>query len=629
MEIKRYLLLAGLCSLLFGCSDEPEEVPTQASPTIIQTDPDAETKRLNAWLEQKYLAQMRFTPVEKTFYGIKDEDYGHVNDFSDKGLDETLTWRRQTLSELKANFNYEALSDTGKDSYDLWAYLTERDLAASQFRANEFIFDHVNGLHSALPELLIVQHQVNTVEDMDAYLSRLSASARAIEQLLERAKQAASNDIRPPYFAFDIVTEEAKRLITGKPFEENEEEALLWQDVKSKAGGLLEAGKIDDDKALEILRTARDTLLKKWLPAYQALIEWQIEDRTNASEAASGAGALPDGEVYYTERLTFHTTTDMSANEIHQFGLDNVKRLYQAMERIKLQLGFEGDMQAFFALLRDSKEEPRFYFPNTDEGRQAYLDESAVAIANIKSQLPDYFALLPKTELIVKRVESFREQAGAPQHYVPGALDGNRPGIYYTHLLDMTAMPRYELEVVAYHESIPGHHIQVAIADEMENIPLFRKHVFINAFAEGWGLYAERLAGEMNGTYQDPYAKFSSLELELWRTVRLVTDTGLHAKGWTEQQAIEYLLKNSTASETLAQQEVRRYIVWPGQATSYMVGMLKILELRKKARYALGDAFDIKIFHDIMLRQGTLPFNLLEKKINQWIAQHYCNCPTG
>jgi uncharacterized protein (DUF885 family) len=272
-------------------------------------------------------------------------------------------------------------------------------------------------------------------------------------------------------------------------------------------------------------------------------------------------------------------------------------------------------------MLRDSKDDQRHYYPDTDEGRQAYIDDATSAIENIKAKLATYFGILPKADLEVRRVEPFREQPGAAQHYFPGTPDGSRPGIYYAHLSDMTAMPKGELEVIAYHEGLPGHHMQIAIQQELESVPTFRTQAGFTAYSEGWGLYSELLAKEMEGTYADPYSDFGRLGSEIWRAIRLVLDTGLHAKGWTEEQAVQYFLDNSAITEAQARSEVQRYMVLPGQATSYKIGMLKILELREKAEQALGDKFDIRGFHDAVLGGGAVPLSVLETMVDQWIAR--------
>ena len=339
-------------------------------------------------------------------------------------------------------------------------------------------------------------------------------------------------------------------------------------------------------------------------------------DLANTDEVATGVWKLPDGPAFYAERLAAMTTTAMTADEIHELGLAEVARIHGEMEAIKQQVGFAGTLQEFFVSVRT---DPRFRFPNTDEGREAYLQTSRDFYAAIEARLPDYFGLRPKGGLVVKRVEAFRELPGAPQHYQQGTPDGSRPGTYYVHLIDMSSMPKFDMESVAYHEGIPGHHMQIAIAQELSGVPTFRTQMGFTAYIEGWGLYAERLSKEMGG-FSDPYSDFGRLSAEIWRAIRLVVDTGLHAKGWTEAQAVDYFLANGPTSEGQVRAEVRRYIVMPGQATAYKVGMLKILELRERARAALGERWDIRQFHDAVLGGGALPLSILERRVDEWVA---------
>ena len=579
-----------------------------------------ESQRLNTWLDERYEQQMRFSPLTKTFYGIRDEDYSRVDDFSDAGQDQVLAWRKDTLADLRASFDYAALDADSQDSYDLWVYLNEKAIAADAFRDHHFPFDQMNGFHSLFAQLLISLHQVSSKEDMEAYIARIGGTARALRQLLDQAQRQAQSGVRAPYFAYDIVIQQTRDLITGRPFEQSPDDSPLWADIQAELEALHAAGELSDIELETMAAEAKQALVNAWQPAYEALLAWLEADRVNVPAQASGAGSLPDGAAFYRERLANHTTTELSAAQIHQLGLVNVERIHREMEKVMAQTDFQGTLPEFFDFLRSAKGDPRLYYPNTDAGRQAYLDDSTAAIDNIRKQLPDYFGLKPKADIVVKRVEAFREQPGAAQHYHASSPDGSRPGVYYAHLIDMTTMPRYELEVIAYHEGIPGHHMQIAIANELEGVPEFRKRARVTAFAEGWALYSERLASEMPGTYLDPYSDFGRLNTELWRAVRLVVDTGLHAMGWSEQRAVDYMVANSTTTLGQARSEVRRYIVMPGQATSYMVGMLKILELRERAQRELGEDFDIRAFHDTVLGQGALPLWLLERRVDRWIA---------
>ncbi|MEO0882974.1 MAG: DUF885 domain-containing protein [Pseudomonadota bacterium] len=582
------------------------------------SDP-SETDRINAWLEEQFEEQLAFSPMFQTFLGRKT-NLDKIDDLSIEAEEAQLEWFRASVAEMKASFDYDALDPEAQISYDIWAYQLAQDEAASKFRTNTYVFEQMQAVQSFFPQLLIAFHPATNYDELAAYISRIKETERAIDQLIVRSKANAETGVRPPLFAFEFVLEEANKIITGAPFDDGDP-SDIWADFQRKVQGLLDAETITQEQADGLLADAETALVDNWKPAYERLITWQEEDIVNASAVATGVGALPNGQAYYNERLANQTTTNLTADEIHEIGLAEVARLRSEMEAIKEAEGFEGTLKEYFNYLRDTKDDERLYFPDTDEGRQAYIDEATAAIENIKGKLPEYFGLLPKADLIVKRVEAFREQDGAAQHYFPPTPDGARPGIYYAHLSDMKALPKRELEVIAYHEGLPGHHMQIAIAQELEGIPTFRTQANFTAYTEGWGLYSELLASEIPGTYVDNLSKFGRLGSEIWRAIRLVVDTGLHAKGWTEEEALAYFLENAAAPETQARSEVRRYMVLPGQATSYKIGMLKILDLRTMAEAELGDAFDIRAFHDIVLSGGAMPLDVLEARVDRWVSE--------
>lgn len=576
-----------------------------------------ETTRLNAWFEKKFEEQLAFSPIQQTFLGRKS---GQIDDMSIEAQDRVLAWQRASVAEMQRSFDYTKLTPEAKTSWDVWIYQLRQAEAAVPFRDNAYIFDQMSAIHAFFPQLLIAFHQVDNADDMNAYVNRIRESGRALRQLIEIAKHNAVEGVRPPKFAYGFVIDESTKIITGAPFDDSGTDSAVWADVKSKLDALQKAGTIDAAKASAIQDAARTALTGPFREAYAALIAWQKADMVNAPETSLGVGSLPNGAAYYAERLANQTTTTLSAEEIHAIGLAEVARLRGEMEAIRKKVGFTGDLQAFFKELRDSKDNPRYYYPDTDEGRLAYIADATAAINKIKAVLPKYFGLLPKADLVVKRVEPFREQPGAAQHYFPGTPDGSRPGVYYAHLSDMKAMPKSELEVIAYHEGLPGHHMQISIAQELTSVPTFRRQAGFTAYSEGWGLYSEWLAREMPGTYQDPYSEFGRLGSEMWRAIRLVVDTGLHAKGWSEEQAVQYFMTNSATTEPQARSEVRRYLVLPGQATSYKIGMIRIQEMRRKAEAALGDRFDIRAFHDTVLGGGALPLTVLEARVDRWVA---------
>jgi uncharacterized protein (DUF885 family) len=579
----------------------------------------AESARLNEWLDARFEEELRFSPLFETILGRK-VDYDKIDDESEAADDAQLAWRRATVEELKRTFDYAQLVPEAKTSYDLWVYALERAEKAKPFRRRFYVFSQMDGPQTSLPESLINFHRVDDAADMRAYIARIDGVARAIGQYVERAKLAAAEGVHAPRFADAAVLEQARALVTGAPFD-GDGDAPLWADAKAKIDSLVTAGKIDAAAADELRGTAREALVAKFKPSYDALSAWVAADQPNADEVATGVWKLPDGPAFYAERLAAETTTAMTADEIHALGLLEVERIKAEMDAIRQRVGFTGSLHDFFEFVRA---DPRFYFPNTDEGRAAYLEETRANLAAVKQRLPQFFGLKPKADLVVRRVEPFREQPGAAQFYEQGTPDGSRPGVYYVHLIDMNSMPKPELESIAYHEGIPGHHLQISIAQEITGLPTFRTQASYTAYIEGWGLYAERLGKEMGG-YEDPYSDFGRLGGEIWRAIRLVVDTGLHAKGWTEEQAVAYFLANSPTSEGQVRSEIRRYIVTPGQATAYKIGMLKILELRARAQAALGDRYDIRSFHDTVLGGGALPLEILERRVDDWIAASIAN----
>lgn len=618
LENTRLLLPALLAvALLAGCEpnktvDTPGNAQSAQAGALLQ---ETETARLNQWFDARYEEELQFSPIQLSYLGRKAL-YGQIDDMSEAAEERQLAWQATTVEALKHSFDRTKLSLEGKTSYDVWVYQYEQAKAAAPFKRHSYIFEQMGGAQAQLPQFLINIHRVDDESDMVAYIARIGGLGRAVEQLLVRAKMAAAEGIRPPRFAFEGAIDQSSKVITGKPFTESDQDSALWADSQSKVDALVQAGTIDAAKGDSLKAQANKALKEQFMPAYQALIAWLQADMANTTAEPQGAGSLPNGEAYYKQRLAKTTTTNMSPEEIHQLGLSEVARIRTEMETVKASVGFEGSLQDFFAFVRT---DAKFFYPNTDAGRQGYLDQSKAFLDAITAKLPQYFGLLPKAELVVKRVEAFRERDGGAQHYVSGTPDGSRPGVYYAHLSDMGAYSTTDMETTAYHEGLPGHHMQISIAQERTDIPQFRTQAHFTVYSEGWALYAERLAREM-GAFEDPYKLFGHLTAEMWRAIRLVVDTGLHAKGWSEEQAVQYFLANSAIPETAVRSEVRRYLVWPGQATAYKIGMLKIFELREKAKAELGDKFDIKGFHDTVLGGGALPMPVLERRVGEWVA---------
>ena len=603
---------AAMLTALAACSPAAPAAPSAED--IAKNSAD-----LVAYLDAEYEEELQFSPQEMTAQGRKDR-YGELDDRTEAATDKEMAWRRESVAEMKTKFKPEALSEDARLSYEIWDLELARAEEAAKFRRHRYIFGR-NGAHTGLVNFIINQHRVDEKSDVEAYISRVGAIGATLDVLIERAKLAAADGIRMPGFAHDQTASEVTRVTTGAPFDKGKDSAL-FADGKAKIKTLAEAGKLKPEEAVALTEQLRLAMVDKMKPAYERLSAWVAEDKKNASVTPQGAGSLPNGEAYYNAMLNLMTTTDMTADEIHQLGLSEVARIRGEMEKVKQKAGFKGTLEEFFVFMRTDKQ---FYLPNNDAGAQEYIDRATFHIEEMKKKLPEYFGRLPKADLIVKRVEPFREEPGGAQHYMAGTPDGSRPGIYYAHLSDMNAMATYMLEDIAYHEGLPGHHMQVSIQQELEaetgpnKLPKFRTQYGYTAYSEGWGLYAEALSKEM-GFLKDPYSDYGRLSGEIWRAIRLVLDTGIHSKGWTEEQAVKYFTENSSIPEAAIASEVRRYITTAGQATAYKIGMIKLQQMRDKARAELGDKFSYRAFHDQILGGGALPMPVLEAKIDRWIA---------
>ncbi|MGH8129720.1 MAG: DUF885 domain-containing protein [Steroidobacteraceae bacterium] len=567
-------------------------------------DPNAAA---NAFFERALDERLLLEPTLAASLGLRI-GYDRWQDPSEKGDSERLALSERHLAELKT-IDPAKLDDATRLSWKVFEASEERRIARHRWRNHSYLFDK-NGTHVSLPAFLINAHRIETEADAIAYLRRLEGLRNFIEQQLGRATQAAKQGIAPPRFVYPYVVEDARNIITGRPFGDGTEDSPLLADFRSKLAKLA----VDESRRETLLARAERALLTSVRPAFEAVIAWANESAKTATDE-DGVWKLPDGAAYYDFLLQNFTTTNLSAEEIHDIGLREVARLHEEMRGIMKQVGFKGDLRAFFDFMRT---DDQFYYPDTEEGRAAWLAEANKHIAAMRAKLPELFVTLPKAEIVVKAVEPFRQKSAGKAFYQRPSLDGSRPGIFYGNLYQMKEMPKYELEALVYHEAIPGHHMQSAIALEETALPRFRRLGGYAAYSEGWGLYSERLGKEL-GFYADPYSEFGRLALELLRAVRLVVDTGLHAKRWTREETIRYHVQNSPTGQDAAIRATERYILNPGQATAYMIGMLKIVELRDRAVAALGERFDRREFHEFILRTGGVPLTVLESEVQRWI----------
>ena len=580
---------------------------TAIAPLALGAEPDPNAAA-NSFFERAFQERLALDPILATSLGLRLR-YGEWPDPSEKGDRERFELAMRQLAELRASIDPARLDDATRLSWRVFETGEERRIARHRWRNHSYAIDKV-GPQVQAPAFLINTHRIETESDALAYIQRLTGLGTYMNQMLERAEKAARAGVLPPKFVYAYVIEDAGNAIKGRPFDDGPTDSPLFADFKTKIGAIT----LPEKRRAELTAQAAQALLTSMRPAWESVIAWAKAAESRAT-TDDGIWKLPDGGAYYDFLLENFTTTKLTATEIHDIGLREVARLHGEMRKLMGEVGFDGDLPAFFQFMRT---DDRFYYPDTPEGQAAWLADATRAIEAMRARLPELFVTLPKAALVVRAVEPFREKSAGKAFYQRPAQDGSRPGVFYANLYRMREMPKYEMEALAYHEGIPGHHMQNAVASEQEALPQFRRTGGYMAYSEGWGLYSERLGKEL-GFYKDPYSEFGRLALELHRAVRLVVDTGLHAKRWTREQTIRYHVENSSTGEDAAIKATERYILNPGQATAYMIGMLKIVELRARAAAALGKDFDIREFHDLVLRTGGVPLTVLESEVLRWI----------
>jgi uncharacterized protein (DUF885 family) len=575
----------------------------------VVTPAEAEDSRLTQFLDAAFDEQNSTNPQQLTLLGSR-QLYDRLNDYTDAYRQRQLALEERQLAELRRRFNPARLSAQGRLSFRLFEKEVTDDREAWRWRNYGFPATNNGSPMGNIPVFLINNHRIESVADAEAYISRLREVERVMGEIGANMRRQTQLGIIPPAFNFAPVREDGRRVLTGAPFTAGPD-APLFADFKAKVGRL-DIRQAERDR---LIAAAREALTGPFRRGYDAMFSTltAIEPRARGN---NGAWSLPNGAAYYGYRLRVSTTTNLTAEQIHQTGLRQVARIHQEMERIKNQVGFTGTLTQFFAHINSGAE---YKYPNTQAGREAYLADGRRFIAQVMEAAPRWFRRLPRAPLEVRAVEAFRQETAAVAFYNRPSPDGSRPGIFYVNLADMNQVLRPQVEAIAYHEGAPGHHFQIALAQELQGLPKFRRFGGYGAYAEGWGLYAEGLGKEM-GFYREPMSEFGMLSTQLWRAIRLVVDTGIHRYRWTRERAIDYFMTNGLLSRRDATKEVERYFNNPGQATSYMVGQLKILELRDRARIALGNHFDIRDFHAVVLENGSVPLDVLENLVNDWIA---------
>ena len=554
---------------------------------------------------------MKTQPQLATRLGIKDGG-DKWNDISDKAAAADVAWRQASVARMKAQFDRAKLSPEGQVNYDIWALEADRAALSNKNRVyRPPFYSRLYSLHSQMPDFLINTHTVNDVADLNNYIARLRGMPAVLDLGIARSKASDKAGIHAPRFQIETIISSSQQLTSGAPFGPGPD-AALWADVKAKTAKLVTAGKLSQADADGLLAQAREAILAL-KPAYGRVIAWAQGNLATAPSGKVGAVTLRGGLDYYANELKLVTTTDLTADQIHQIGLKEVARIEAEQDALARQAGFK-DREAFY------QERKRLYPPQpfTDETRAEYLKTANEFVQHTRTLLPKYFGMLPAYGIEVVREPAFSEVPGGAAHASQPSPDGTRPARTYVHLVGTRPDPA-ALYTLMCHEAVPGHNTQGDIQVRQQGGPKFRSATGYVAFGEGWGLYAEAVCKEM-GAFPDIAADFMRLDAELFRAARLVVDTGLHAKGWTEDQAVTYM--NTTGRQPIerSRSEIRRYITLPGQATGYKIGMLKIMELRARAEQKLGAKFDVKAFHDLLIASGSQPLSILERRVDEWIA---------
>lgn len=506
------------------------------------------------------------------------------------------------------SYEDDDLSDANLMSKRIAANMLGLLVEGGKFRYHTFPVNQMFGVQNGFPSFMESTHQVDDVGDAEDYVSRLRAVGLQFDQVLEGLRKREELGIHPPQFVITKVLEEMRSFVATPA-----EEGILMTALLDK----MDTAALSADAQERIALDARTAIEDTVYPAYGRLIA-HFEALDAKVDGNRGAWSLPDGEAFYALTLKLFNTTDYTPDEIHEIGLGEVDRIQGEILDILAREGWDvaGGFTAAIGELADS---PQFYYSDSGEGRDQILADYQAMIDEISAGLEPWFDVLPESGVEVRRVPEFKEKTAPGGYYEIPAMDGSRPGVFYANLYDIKATPKYGMRTLAYHEAVPGHHFQLAIQQQQKDLPFFRRLIPFSAYSEGWGLYAERLAWEM-GFLEDPYDNIGRLQAELFRSVRLVVDTGIHAMRWSREEAIDYMLRNTGMAESDVVAEIERYFVLPGQATAYKVGMIKMLELRELARVELGDRFDIREFHNVILTNGSMPLDILEELVRDYIA---------
>ena len=604
MKLRPLLLALSVTAAIAGCSKPAPDTAATDKPAAAQTAQSAQARadQLNKLYVEFWDAYLKRNPVLATFTG--DTRYNaELPDFgSQQYRDESKKFLQDWLAKVEG-VGSEGL--TGQDllNYEIFTKDAKDQIDSSQFPA---WMTPVNQMDSTAS--LAVQfgsgggaQPFKTVQDYDNWLARGARIPVLFDTEIANMKQGIAAGVVQPKVLMEKVVPQLDALIKDKP-----EDTLFWGPITNMPKEFSDADKT------RLTDAYRKMIAEQLMPAYKKLRAFVNDEYLPKTRDTFGLDKVPNGQAWYAFNAKQSTTTDLTPAQIHQIGLDEVARIHGEMQKVMTEVGFKGSLQDFFKYVQTDK---KFEFKSQDELLKYYRGLEA----KITEKIPTQFSVIPKSPFEIRPVEPFREKSAAGGQYYPPSEDGTRPGIFYVNTYDLPSRKIWDAEDLYLHEAIPGHHFQIATQIELKDMPAFRRWSIQSAFAEGWGLYAESLGKDL-GVYTDPYSYFGYLQNELWRAIRLVTDTGLHSKGWTRDQVISYMKENSAVSDTTAIAEAERYIAWPGQALAYKIGELKIKELRAKAEKELGAKFDVREFHNEVLKDGAVPLAVLEQKIDRWIA---------
>lgn len=605
--MKKTLVGIGIAlACLQGCSTYSNTTNTSGdSPTSAYADQKASATVALKTLVDAYTEEfLPRNPINAMFMG--DNRFNHLwpNYLSQSFIDETLAADKTYLTKLK-QIDINKLSGQDVFTYEIFKMNLKNSLEGDQFPGellpiNQFVFSPHN-FFMQLGSGMSAQ-PFNNAQDFDNFLARSEAFVVWMDQAIVNMRQGIQEKVVLPRPVVESIIPQLKAQIL-----DNAEDSMLFTPL-NRAGD-----KLNDAEKARLIKEYTDFITTKLSPVFARMAKFVEQEYLPHARETHGYGQLPNGKKWYEFAIKQNTTLPLSADDIHTTGLSEVERIHNEIREIAKEVGFKGDLRAFFDHL---KTDPQFYFNSSEEVLQAYTDVKAKMAPKIST----LFSINPKADYILRSYPEAQAKSAPGASYIPGAPDGSRPGVFFANTYNLKAQPKYGVETLSIHEAVPGHHFQLSIQSELPELPMLRKMNFYSVYAEGWALYAESLGKEM-GMFTDPYQYFGKLSAELFRAMRLVVDTGIHSKGWTRQQAIDYMLENSDMVESDITSEIERYMVMPGQATSYKVGQLKIQQLREYAEKALGDKFDIKTFHNLLLLDGSLPMPLLERKIRNWVEK--------